>query len=130
MSPLTSSPTGYLNGYAYNVKSNTNGDNLSYDNVIAPGINPVLPAAQAGLALVGNYNGSLVTLSLSSMGSGPYALALQSDNTGISDPYLTGWSYVALENGTASATPTPIPAAAWLMGSGLIGLCGWRRQKI
>jgi hypothetical protein len=26
-------------------------------------------------------------------------------------------------------TPTPIPAAAWLMGSGLFGLFGFRRKK-
>jgi hypothetical protein len=28
-----------------------------------------------------------------------------------------------------SATPTPIPAAAWLLGSGLMGLVGIRRRK-
>jgi len=28
----------------------------------------------------------------------------------------------------ASATPTPIPAAAWLLGSGLMGLAGLRRR--
>ena len=27
-----------------------------------------------------------------------------------------------------SATPTPIPAAAWLLGSGLVGLVGVRRR--
>jgi hypothetical protein len=26
-------------------------------------------------------------------------------------------------------TPTPIPAAAWLLGSGLLGLVGIRRRK-
>lgn len=29
----------------------------------------------------------------------------------------------------ADATPTPIPAAAWLLGSGLLGLMGIRRRK-
>jgi hypothetical protein len=29
----------------------------------------------------------------------------------------------------ASATPTPIPAAAWLLGSGLMGLVGIRRRN-
>jgi hypothetical protein len=34
-------------------------------------------------------------------------------------------------NGTgADVTPTPIPAAAWLLGSGLMGLAGLRRRKI
>jgi hypothetical protein len=26
-------------------------------------------------------------------------------------------------------TPTPIPAAAWLLGSGLLGLVGMRRKQ-
>jgi hypothetical protein len=30
---------------------------------------------------------------------------------------------------TYNATPTPIPAAAWLLGSGLLGLAGIRRRK-
>jgi hypothetical protein len=30
----------------------------------------------------------------------------------------------------SDATPTPIPAAAWLLGSGLMGLMGIRRRKI
>jgi hypothetical protein len=30
---------------------------------------------------------------------------------------------------SATVTPTPIPAAAWLMGSGLIGLFGFTRRK-
>jgi len=30
---------------------------------------------------------------------------------------------------TTTATPTPIPAAAWLLGSGLLGLAGIRRRK-
>jgi hypothetical protein len=29
----------------------------------------------------------------------------------------------------ADATPTPLPAAAWLLGSGLMGLCGIKRRK-
>jgi len=32
-------------------------------------------------------------------------------------------------DGSTTATPTPIPAAAWLLGSGLMGLCGIRRRK-
>jgi hypothetical protein len=30
---------------------------------------------------------------------------------------------------SATATPTPIPAAAWLLGSGLFGLAGFRKRK-
>jgi hypothetical protein len=37
--------------------------------------------------------------------------------------------YTLLDNVTYSATPTPIPAAAWLFGSGLMGLFGLRSKK-
>lgn len=33
------------------------------------------------------------------------------------------------EAGSANATPTPIPAAAWLLGSGLMSLVGLRRKN-
>jgi hypothetical protein len=32
-------------------------------------------------------------------------------------------------SGTVAMTPTPIPAAAWLLGSGLLGLAGLRRKQ-
>jgi hypothetical protein len=38
-------------------------------------------------------------------------------------------SWYASVNGTATVTPTPIPAAAWLLGSGLMGLLGFRRKE-
>ena len=38
-------------------------------------------------------------------------------------------SAVSLDAST-TATPTPIPAAAWLLGSGLMGLAGVRRRKL
>ncbi|NVN89654.1 MAG: VPLPA-CTERM sorting domain-containing protein [Desulfuromonadales bacterium] len=126
---LQSTPSGNYNGYGYNTVRNTNGDDLFYDNVIAPNSNPILPSAQCGLDLVGKYNGRDIVISLSSSGAGQYVL--QSNNTGINDPYLTGWSYVGLNNTTvsATATPTPVPAAAYLLGSGLMGLAGLRRRQ-
>jgi hypothetical protein len=43
---------------------------------------------------------------------------------GIVDTYAT---YTVGAN--IDVTPTPIPAAAWLLGSGLLGLVGIRRRK-
>jgi hypothetical protein len=139
VAPLSASIPGYTasldsptNGYATYTVRNTNGDDLFHDNVIAPGVNPLLPATQAGLDLLGTYNGVNIVISLSSSGPGQYAI--QDDNTtstktpGWNDPYMIGWSYVTLENGTADATPTPIPAAAWLLGSGLTAL-GYMRRR-
>ena len=40
-----------------------------------------------------------------------------------------GTAQVASFDTTAQGTPTPIPAAAWLLGSGLMGLAGIRRRK-
>lgn len=34
-----------------------------------------------------------------------------------------------LTGGTISLVPTPVPAAAWLLGSGLLGLVGIRRRR-
>lgn len=40
-----------------------------------------------------------------------------------------GTASVTAEDPGTTATPTPIPAAAWLLGSGLMGLAGIRRRK-
>jgi hypothetical protein len=47
------------------------------------------------------------------------------------DPYSYNFNAsitTAVRNGI-NVTPTPIPAAAWLLGSGLLGLVGIRRRK-
>lgn len=35
-----------------------------------------------------------------------------------------------VDNFTVSASPVPVPAAVWLLGSGLLGLAGLRRRRI
>jgi hypothetical protein len=40
---------------------------------------------------------------------------------------LAGYDYIIGAN--IDVTPTPIPAAAWLLGSGLLGLIGIRRRN-
>lgn len=50
----------------------------------------------------------------------------------IGDSYLNGsYSNIILTGSTepVPATPTPIPAAGWLLGSGLMGLMGIRKRK-
>lgn len=128
VAPVPGSPAGTLNGYPYyDGVQNTNGDDIFYDNIIAPGVNPVLPAVQAGLLLEGVYNGRNITLGLSSGGANQYAIFC--DNTNISDPYVIGWGWTTLADSTASATPTPVPAAAWIFGSGLACL-GFVKRRI
>jgi len=43
--------------------------------------------------------------------------------------FLNDPSIYHLDNVDVEATPTPIPAAFWLLGSGLMGLVGVRRRK-
>jgi hypothetical protein len=52
-----------------------------------------------------------------------FSLTLTSDFEGL-NPLLTSNGVVVVQE-----TPTPIPAAAWLLGSGLLGLVGIRRRK-
>lgn len=40
-----------------------------------------------------------------------------------------GTATALIADAGTTATPTPIPAAAWLLGSGLMGLVGLRRRK-
>ncbi len=88
------------------------GDVLTSDNVLTPGSNIVLD----GDGLVFKSNNNPVWINI---------WGNQSDYTYFqSGP--TSW--YANVNGTANVTPTPIPAAALLFGSGLMGLMGIRRQ--
>jgi len=43
---------------------------------------------------------------------------------GVTEYYATGATA-----GTLDPAPTPIPAAAWLLGSGLMGLLGLRKKE-
>ena len=125
-----SSPYGNLNGYATNtVRSAVGGDVYTYDNVIAPGIDPLLPSAQAGLILEGVYKNENIVIGLSSAGADHNVIF---DHSYADDTYNLGYTEngVSLTESTATATPTPIPAAAYLLGSGLLSFCGIRRKKV
>ena len=60
-------------------------------------------------------------------------------NTGFFFGFLEGSSnikyftltndYIGITNLTVQGNPVPLPAAAWLLGSGLLGLAGWRRLR-
>ena len=96
------------------------GTNLDHDNVLAPGVNPAFPAPNTGIVA---YNGT------SYLGF--------TDGSGPNDFYVfdgkdNGYGWKPLAEGVVTATeatPTPIPAAAYLLGSGLMGLWGLRRKK-
>ena len=56
------------------------------------------------------------------MANGPFG-------SGNADGTPDGTGSVAIFNGTGSATVVPVPAAVWLMGSGLLGLVGVARRR-
>jgi hypothetical protein len=47
------------------------------------------------------------------------------DFTNPEDPGTIAWT----EHKQAPASPVPVPAAVWLLGSGLIGMIGIRRRR-
>ena len=49
----------------------------------------------------------------------------------VTDVQGVGWPYAYVQAQTVSGhtNPVPIPGAAWLLGSGLVGLVGLRRRK-
>jgi hypothetical protein len=64
-----------------------------------------------------------------------YAYTYSNPNGGVSSPNVIGWTtptattgYTVTGYGT-DASPTPIPAAVWLFGSGLMGLVGLKRRS-
>jgi hypothetical protein len=59
------------------------------------------------------------------------AFVLTNDAHGVAASVDLNADGIAVNNNSdqVSATPTPVPAAAWLLGSGLMGLFGIRRKK-
>jgi hypothetical protein len=62
--------------------------------------------------------------------SGPWAFAIGLNNGG-TNPFasIDSVAGITMNANASQLAPTPIPAAAWLFGSGLMGLAGVRRKK-
>ena len=90
---------------------------LIVDNLLMPGSNTFL--TNNGIAFMSTSNNSYFNI----WGNGPSSYT----------SFQLAWDgtheiYGPAVNGTVDVTPTPIPAAAWLLGSGLMGLFGMRRK--
>lgn len=110
------------------------------------GINDYNHAIHFGNSISFNLLLDSPSFSTASVDSSTFSLGLFGDEAGTSpllntsDPSTPGTLFtVSLYNdGTGTAqviapqakvTPTPIPAAAWLLGSGIMGLVGIRRKR-
>jgi hypothetical protein len=94
----------------------TFGNSLSFD-VLVHGTTSALPDAAAYFSLILNQDAGGTQPLLTSDGVA-FTTTLNNDGT---------QSFTA--SAQTDATPTPIPAAAWLLGSGIMGLAGIRRRK-
>jgi hypothetical protein len=93
---------------------------LIYDNMLTPGSNPFLTSN----GLVAESSNGLSYLNIWGNSPNSYTVFQLGYNTTTQSEI-----YGPQNNGSANVTPTPIPAAAWLLGSGLMGLFGFRRKE-
>jgi hypothetical protein len=112
----TTNGQSYALSFAYSprpgVSDNSNGIEVWWNNVLLG----TITASGVGLS---NTNWQLYTYTISGTGND----TLQFVAVGISESYGGYIDAVSL-----NTTATPLPAAAWLLGSGLLGLVGIRRK--
>lgn len=92
---------------------------LIFDGQLSPGSDPVL----TGNGLVFKSSDGLSYLNVWGIGPSSYTTFQLGYNT-----ITKNEIYGPQVNGTVDLTPTPLPAAVWLFGSGLVGLARIRRR--
>lgn len=119
-----------VNGGAYN---NVAQFNPVASNVANPNNQPVIPvgtpAASGSNPLIDytvtNVSGTVTLAQAVAAGQTLTFRWIDDNGVNVSPDQVIGLDDISIN----SATPTPIPAAAWLLGSGLMGLFGMRRRK-
>ncbi len=87
--------------------------------------------ASAGneLALYSSLSGFIYTSSIASSVEAPFRFQYNFDGRSIDGNLPIPGSSLALKAGLPILTAVPAPAAAWLFGSGLLGVIGFARRK-
>jgi hypothetical protein len=113
---------------------NTGGADFTYDNVFNPTSNPVFDSN--GIDLVTPAAAAIITTANSvQSATGPFVNIWSNGGAGSYQMQYVGTQgvvpYTITGNFQASvdATPTPIPAAVFLFGSGLFGFFGLKKRK-
>jgi len=120
---LVSTQNGSVNGRVQTDSNNNNvplfkdaiGTNIDFDNLLMPSSKPILTSNGLLFASSVGIQGQEQDINFYATGASAYKA--------FGDP-----GYYTVD-GTVSATPTPIPAAAFLFGSGLFGLFGLKKRK-
>lgn len=107
--------------------------NQGYLGGIVSTVNGSHRTTEISLASLVDGSASSVTQNLFFNSHGRSTSTLDEHGNTITIPAQTFGAIVATistnaDGSTTITTPTPIPAAAWLMGSGLIGMVGFRRR--
>ncbi len=97
---------------------------------------PAFPAVEAGhvsssslsVDTLGNIIGGAINLSASTPNGGATGI-ISIDATGAWSMELSGMNIASGQGQFAEVAAVPVPAAAWLFGSALIGLVGIRRKR-
>jgi len=123
------------NAYTFDFTIPYNSSNFSVSNLVA---GPAVSGMTLGLLnsttsniFVSYYNapvnnGVLASFDVTGLTAGVYALSLSPASVGDSGGDDLAFSKV---NGTLTVNAVPLPAAVWLLGSGLVGLVVMRRRQ-
>jgi hypothetical protein len=125
--------TGLLNAIDFGLQA---GDKLSGTNLYRDFNNDQAWDASEWVADINSatpYSDSLQTSYLNKQGPAPLAATSGSLGLGTTTPFSGVRGYFDIGSGNSmyvtAVTSVPVPAAAWLLGSGILGLAGFARRR-